>query len=90
MTGRRCGDDVCMCGQHVDDIPACEGRADDVRMTYIIRHLKSPTKSHSRVVHTSSACHPRVVCMSYAHRTHETSVPRLFQVKQQRTALLKS
>ena len=29
--------------------------ADDVRMTYVIRQLKSPTKSHSRVVHTSSA-----------------------------------
>ena len=67
----------------------CRQCADDVRTTYVIRHLKSPTKSHSCVVCTSSACHPRVVCMSYARRTHETSVPRLFQVKQQRTALLK-
>ena len=30
-----------------------------------------------------------IVRMSSAHRTHKTSVPRLFQVKQQRTALLK-
>ena len=89
MTGRRCADDVCMCGQHVDDIPACERCADDVRTTYVIRHLKSPTKSHSRVVRTSSAHRPRIVCTSSARRTHETSVPRLFQVKQQRTALLK-
>ena len=37
----------------------------------------------------SSACHLCVVHMSSAHRTHKTSVPRLFQVKQQRTALLK-
>ena len=67
----------------------CGRRADDIRMTYVICHLKSPTKSHSRVVHTSSSRRPHVVCMSSAHRTHETSVPRLFQVKQQRTALLK-
>ena len=33
---------------------------------------------------------PHVIRASSAHRTHETSVPRLFQVKQQRTALLKS
>ena len=52
---------------------------DDIWMTYVIRQPKSPMKSHSRVVHTSSACH-----------MHETSVPRLFQVKQQRTALLNS
>ena len=38
----------------------------------------------------SLSCHPHVVCMSSAHRMHETSVPRLFQVKQQRTALLKT
>ena len=69
-----------MCGRH----------ADDVRTTYVIRHLKSPTKSHSRVVRTSSAHRPRIVCTSSARRTHETSVPRLFQVKQQRTALLKT
>ena len=68
----------------------CGRRADDVRTTYVIRHLKSPTKSHSRVVRTSSARRPHVVCMSYASCTHETSVPRLFQVKQQRTALLKT
>ena len=67
----------------------CGRRADDVRTTYVIRHLKSPTKSHSRVVRTSSARRPHVVCTSSARRTHETSVPRLFQVKQQRTALLK-
>ena len=58
-------------------------------MTYVICQPKSPTKSHSRVVHTSSAHHPHVVCTSSTHHPHETSVPRLFQVKQQRTALLK-
>ena len=47
-------------------------------------------KSHSCVVCTSSAHHLHVVRMSSAHRLHETSVPRLFQVKQQRTALLKT
>ena len=68
----------------------CRRHADDVRMTYVIRHLKSPTKSHSRVTHTSSARRLRVVCTSSAVRTHETSVPRLFQVKHQRTPLLKT
>ena len=66
----------------------CGRCAYDVRMTYVIRHLKSPTKSHSHVIRTSSARRPRVVRTSSAGRTHETSVPRLFQVKQQRTALL--
>ena len=89
MTGRRYADDVCMCGQHAYDIPACGWCVDDVRTTYVICHLKSPMKSHSRVVCTSSAHCPRVICMSSARHTHETSVPRLFQVKQQRTALLK-
>ena len=67
----------------------CGRRADDVRTTYVICHLKSPTKSHSRVIRTSSACRPRIVRTSSAGRMHETSVPRLFQVKHQRTALLK-
>ena len=35
------------------------------------------------------SCRLHVVCASSARRLHETSVPRLFQVKQQRTALLK-
>ena len=67
----------------------CGRHADDVRTTYVIRHLKSPTKSHSHVIRTSSAHRPCVICTSSARRTHETSVPRLFQVKQQGTALLK-
>ena len=37
----------------------------------------------------SLLCYPHVVCTSSARHLHETSVPRLFQVKQQRTALLK-
>ena len=37
------------------------------------------SKSHSHVIRTS-----------YARRLHETSVPRLFPVKEQRTALLKT
>ena len=67
----------------------CGWCADDVRTMYVIRHLKSPTKSHSRVIRTSSARRPHIVRTSSAGRTHETSVPRLFQVKHQRTALLK-
>ena len=62
----------------LDDIPTCGRHADDIWTTYVIHQPKSPTKSHSHVVRMSST-----------HRTHETSVPRLFQVKQQRTALLK-
>ena len=90
MTGRRCADDVCMCGQHADDVPACGQRVDNVRMTYVIRQPKSPTKSHSRVIRMSSTHHLHVIHASYARHTHKTSVPRLFQVKQQRAALLKS
>ena len=66
MTGRQYADDVCVCGQHADDIPACGRRADDIRTTYVIRHLKSPTKSHSRVVRTSSARRLHGVHPSYA------------------------
>ena len=46
----------------------CRRRADDVRMTYVICHLKSPTKSHSRVIRTSSTRRPRVVRASYTRR----------------------
>ena len=100
MTGRRYVDDVCMCGQHADDIPACRRRADDVQMTSgrrmssatrnLQRSLTLVSSAHRpRVIRPSSACRLPVVCTSSARRTHETSVPRLFQVKQQRTALLK-
>ena len=53
-------DDIPTCKQHVDDVP------DD------ICHLpaKSPMKSHSRVVHTSSARCPHVICTLSAHRRH--------------------
>ena len=72
-----------------DDVPTCGRCADDVQMTYVIHQPKSPMKSHSRVIRTSSAHHPHVICTSSTCHTHKTSVPRLFQVKQQRTALLK-
>ena len=75
MTGRQCADDVCVCRQHADDVPACRQCADD------ICHL--PAQISNEV---SLSCRLHIVRASYA----ETSVPRLFQVKQQRTALLKS
>ena len=80
MTCRRCADDVCMCGR-------C---ADDVRTTYVIRQLKSPTKSRSRVVCTSSARRPHVVRASSARRPPRDFNPEIFRVKEQRAALLKS
>ena len=89
MTGRRCADDMCMCEQHVDDIPACERCADDVRTTYVIRHLKSPTKSHSRVVRTSSARRLHVIRTSSARHPPRDFNPAIFPVKEQRAALLK-
>ena len=62
--------------------------ADDVRTT-CGRRMSSATWNLQRsLTLVSSARRPRVVCTSSARRTHETSVPRLFQVKQQRTALL--
>ena len=89
MTGRRYADDVCMCGQHADDIPACGRCADDMRMT-CRRRMSSATWNLQRSLTLVLSAHrPRVICTSSARRTHETSVPRLFQVKQQRTALLK-
>ena len=41
---------------------------DNVRTTYVICQLKSPMKSHSRVIRTSSACRLHVVCTSSAAR----------------------
>ena len=78
LTMRSAADDVQMTYTPADDIQACGRCADDMRMTYVIRQLKSPTKSHSRVVRAPSA-----------RRLHETSVPRLFSVIR-RTALLKT
>ena len=75
---RSSADDVRMTYTPADNMQMMYSPADDVWMTYVIWQPKSPMKSHSRVICTSSACH-----------LHETSVPRLFQVKQQRTALLK-
>ena len=61
-------------------------------MTYVIRQLKSPTKSHSRVICMLSTCHLHVIHMSSAHHLHiichEISTPKYFQSKS-RTALLK-
>ena len=65
MTGRRCADDVCMCEQHVDDIPACErcadGRADDIRMMY--GHLPPEISKRSLTLASSARC-PCIVCTS--------------------------
>ena len=68
----------------------CRWRVDDIWMTYVICHPKSPTKSHSCVIRTSSTCHLHIICMSSVCRLHETPVPKLFQVKQQNTALLRT
>ena len=78
MTMRSVADDMQMTYPPADDMQMTYPPADDMQMTYVIRQPKSPTKSHSHVI-----------CALSARRTHETSVPRLFQVKQQRTALLK-
>ena len=95
VTMRSAADDMWMTYPPADDMqmtypPADDMQMDDVWTTYVIRQPKSPMKSHSCVVHTSSTCRLHVIHTSSARRTHETSVPRLFQVKQQRTALLKS
>ena len=68
-----------MCGLHADDIPACGRCKDDI--------CHPPAQMSNEV---SLSCRPHVVHASSARRTQETSVPRLFQVKQQRTALLKT
>ena len=78
MMCRRCADDVCVCGR----------RADDVRTTYVIRQLKSPTKSHSRVVRMSSARRPHVIRASSARRPPRDFNREIFPVKEQRAALL--
>ena len=74
---RWCADDIHACGQCADHIPACEWRVDDVPDDTCHPPAKSPTKSHSRVIRTSSA-----------HRPHEISTPKIFPLKEQ-TALLK-
>ena len=61
--------------------------ADDMQMMSG-RHMSSATRNLQRsLTLMSSACRPCIIHTSSAR--HETSVPRLFQVKQQRTALLK-
>ena len=87
-------DDVWMTYMPADDVWMTYMPADDVQMMYPpaddilddICHLpaKSPTKSHSHVICTSSAHRPHIVHTSSAHRLHETSVPRQFPVKEQR------
>ena len=52
---RSAADDMQTMYMPADNVHACGQYADDVQMTYVIRQLKSPTKSHSRVVCTSSA-----------------------------------
>ena len=67
----------------------CGRRADDVWMTYVICHLKSPTKSHSRVIRTSSARRLHVIRTSSARHPPQDFNPEIFPVKEQRAALLK-
>ena len=82
VTMRSAADDMWMMYPSADVMrmmyPACRQRADDI--------CHPPAQISNEV---SLSCHPHIVRTSSAHRTHETSVPRLFQVKQQRTALLK-
>ena len=80
MTCRWCTCLRMMCGQCADDI--CHPPAQISN--------KVSLSCHPHVVPTSSACCLHVIRTSSARCTHETSVPRLFQVKQQRTALLKN
>ena len=48
--------------------------ADDVQTTYVICQLKSPTKSHSRVVCMSSVHHPHVICTLSAARFQSQNI----------------
>ena len=48
-----------------DDVCVCRCRVDDVRMTYVIHQPKSPTKSRSHVVRTSSAHRLHIVCTRF-------------------------
>ena len=59
---RSAADDVQMMYMPADDVHACGRCVDDVRMTYVIRQLKS----HSCVIHTSSAHRLHIVHASYA------------------------
>ena len=87
---RLLADDVRMMCACADDMQMMYPPADNMRMTSR-QHMSStsPNLQWSLTL-VSSACHPCIVHMSSMHRRHETSVPRLFQVKQQRTALLKT
>ena len=82
-------DDVRMTYMPADDVWMMYPPTDNVRMTYVIRQLKSPMKSHSRVIHTSSASHPHIVRTLSACRPLQDFNPKIFPVKEQRTALLK-
>ena len=81
-------DDVQMMYTPVDDVWMMYLPADDMqtmfRMTYVHPPAKSPMKSHSCVIRTSSARHLHIVRTSSARRLHKTSVPRQFPVKEQR------
>ena len=52
-------------------------------------HVHYVTNLQQSLTLMSSAHHPHIVHTSSTHHLHETSVAKLFQVKQQRTALLK-
>ena len=85
-----CADNMQMTYMPADDMwMTCRWHPDDIchPPPEISNEVSLSCRLH--VIHASSAHHLHVVCMSSARRTHETSVPRLFQVKQQRTALLK-
>ena len=86
-------DDMQMMYMPADDMWMTYLPADDVRMmfrmTYVIRQPKSPTKSRSRVICTSSVHRPLVVHMSSARHPLRDFNPKIFPVKEQRTALLK-
>ena len=82
-------DNMRMTYMPADDMQMTYLPADNVRMTYVICQPKSPTKSRSCVVRTSSAHRPHVVCASSARRPPRDFNPKIFPVKEQRTALLK-
>ena len=79
-----CGRRTCLRTTYMpaDDVHTCGRRTG--------RHMSSATWNLQRsLTLVSSARRPCVVCTSSTRRLHETSVSRLFRVKQQRTALLK-
>ena len=86
---RSATDNMWMTYPPVDNMRMTYPPADDMWMTSR-RHISSASPNlQQSLTLMLSACCLHIIHMSSTRHTHETSVPRLFQVKQQRTALLK-